>query len=306
VIGRAATALALLLAVSACSGPTPSSTELAQPSALLAPATPTIAGVPLRVDLGQTQCSISPLACSATVSVVDQETAIDPAWRPPSTDATWVTRFEDPTWFDALPIGGVPTIGTGPQRIVLTLLRYDDVTSFTPDGSPFLPSDLIARCTLDVAVEPDDPMVAITVSFTDDWSSIDGTCAIDLIPEAGAPGCPDRPWAGVGLAGLAGMTAVSRDSGRIELRNGTDRAYSFRVNTWEWAQLVQCESALTTSEVMRGPIGAGETVQIDVNAPFDVPVTIAFWKERCGEACEAPPFAAMRVARSPLPPMATD
>ena len=101
------------------------------------------------------------------------------------------------------------------------------------------------------------------------------------------------------------MTARSLDVARIELHNGTGRQYSFRVDTWQRGRLETCE-ALIEQEVVRGPIAAGETFEFLVDVPFDVPVTVAFWEQPCGEACDDDPFAALLVTRSPEQPMATD
>jgi hypothetical protein len=58
---------------------------------------------------------------------------------------------------------------------------------------------------------------------------------------------------------------------------------------------------LVESEVERGPIAPGATERVTLGQLAErigVPVTIAFWDQPCGEACQRAPIAALLVVRS--------
>lgn len=67
-------------------------------------------------------------------------------------------------------------------------------------------------------------------------------------------------------------------------------------------------TGLVESEIERGPIAADSTVRTilgEFAGRLDVPITIAFWEEPCGEGCQRAPVAALVVVRSPLAPGAS-
>ena len=133
-----------------------------------------------------------------------------------------------------------------------------------------------------------------------------------------AVGCPS----GVGLAthvlprqnlaalrarGYPGITAISTDRATIEITNHTGRTWYYRVSGWQLDQFETCR-ALGEVEVQRGPIAAGTTERVMLFGNWeqlDVPITIAFWDKRCGEACQREPIAAMVVVRSLIEPAAS-
>ncbi len=119
--------------------------------------------------------------------------------------------------------------------------------------------------------------------------------------------CPGRTWPPYPLSGIPGITATSTDRATIEITNRTGRTYSYRVSGWQLDQFETCR-VLGEVEVQRGPIapGATERVRLDVSWwQSGAPVTIAFWDEPCGEACQREPAAAMQVELSPIGPAAS-
>jgi hypothetical protein len=127
-------------------------------------------------------------------------------------------------------------------------------------------------------------------------------------PSGGPPSfCPGRTWPPYRLGGIPGITADSRDRATIEISNQSGRTYYYRVAGWQLARFETCR-AFGEEEVERGPIAAGATVRVMLTGNLeqnDVPLTIAFWDQPCGESCEREPVAAMLVVRSPLEPPAS-
>jgi hypothetical protein len=126
-------------------------------------------------------------------------------------------------------------------------------------------------------------------------------------PVASPTFCPGRTWPPYPLGGIDGVTAVSTDRQTIEITNRTDRTISFRVSGWEIAQFETC-LALGEAEVARGPIAPGTTQPVTVDPNWwrtAVPVTVAFWDERCGEGCTREPRAAIDVELSLIAPLAS-
>lgn len=247
----------------------------------------------------------SPYGCEASISfvpVLDAAATLDPEWLPEDAARFGIEPIDGSTWMvisaAVLPNGLAP----GHYLVVGAVAMTSDVASSAPDGSgPVVQILGSNECVTPLEVDETTTLVQVDVGF------IDGSCRLFVgkTPEAGRS-CPgERPWPGISLDGIDGMTATSRDQSRIELHNGTDRPYSYRVNTWEWYPPGTC-GELVDKEVVRGRIPAGKTLPLDVYVPFEFPVTIAFWEGLCGEACDADPFAAMLVTRSPERPMATD
>ena len=293
-------ALAMMLTSAGCASappPTPEASHLPVASSASAGATVVVTGA------GRIACPM-PYGCQASlaiVEVVDAAATLDPEWLPDEAAAFALTPGDGSTWMVGDLAGGPLSLAPGRYLVVGATATISDVASGAPGTSdgvlPVLSSDECVE-PLDVA----DQTVEVHVDATFDGQSC--TLVVATTSAAGLD-CPERPWPKIGLGGLPGMTATSLDLARIELHNGTGRQYSFRVDAWEHARLETCD-ALLAQEIVRGPIAAGDTFEFRVGVPFHIPVTIAFWDQRCGEACVAEPFAAMLVTRSPERPMATD
>ena len=127
-------------------------------------------------------------------------------------------------------------------------------------------------------------------------------------PDSSPTFCAGRTWPPYPLGGVEGITAISTDQATVEIANGTDRTYYYRVAGWEPTQFETCR-ALAELEVQRGPIAPGATERVTVFPDWresGVQVTVAFWEERCGEACNREPFTAIPVELSRVEPRATD
>jgi len=123
-------------------------------------------------------------------------------------------------------------------------------------------------------------------------------------PSIASTFCPGRTWPPHPLGGVPGITAVSTDRATVQITNGTDRTYYYRVSGWEPVQFETCR-AWGELERQRGPIlpGAAESVMVDTAwRQAGIRVTIAFWEQPCGEACAVNPVAAMVVDLSPVEP----
>jgi hypothetical protein len=121
---------------------------------------------------------------------------------------------------------------------------------------------------------------------------------------AASANCPGDTWPPYDLGGIPGIAARSIDRATVELTNRTDRTWYYRAAGWQVEQLETCRGLLEF-EIERGPIAAGAAVQVALAAfgeRIDVPITIAFWNEPCGEACQRAPVAAILVVRSPDEP----
>ena len=127
------------------------------------------------------------------------------------------------------------------------------------------------------------------------------------MPDASPTFCPGRTWPPYPLNGIDGITAVSTDRHTLEITNRTDRTWYYTVVGWQLDQFETC-LAFGEYEVSRGPIDAGTTVRVTVGQDWlqlGIPVTVGFWDERCGEACNREPIAAMDVELSPVVPVAS-
>lgn len=97
------------------------------------------------------------------------------------------------------------------------------------------------------------------------------------------------------------------DRATIEITNHTGQTVYFRVSGWKPDQFETCR-ALGEVEVVRGPLGPGDTERVMVDAGWQgagVSVTVAFWDGPCGEACAREPIRSMVVPLSPVEPAAT-
>jgi len=145
----------------------------------------TAASVHLNVRFaGRIGCATFPYNCTATLSVLEPNTDIPDAWRPPSTDPWWGPDYSQGTTgetFDPKPLGGSLAAAPGPHRLVLSLLGSYDTPSYSPDGSRAF--DLLGRCTADLEIGPDARSVDVLVTFAPDPANFRATCTL----EAGAP-----------------------------------------------------------------------------------------------------------------------
>ena len=152
-------------------------------------------------------------------------------------------------------------------------------------------------------------------------AAVVGACATSPTPSAPSPGavapslapsppfavqpnCPGDRWPPYDLGGVPGITARSFDRATVQLANRTGQTWYYRVAGWQVEQVETCRG-LVESEVERGPIAPGATIQLTLGAfvgRMEVPITIAFWDRRCGEACSRAPVAAMELVRSPEEP----
>ena len=151
-------------------------------------------------------------------------------------------------------------------------------------------------------------LVACAASTAPGNAPVPASPSVGASPSAAPPTfCAGRTWPPYRLGGIPGITATSRDRATIEITNGTTRTYYYRVSGWHPEQFETCR-AFDEREVERGPIAPGATVQAMIWAfgdRLDVPVTVAFWDEPCGEACHREPIAAMQVLRSAIEPGST-
>ncbi len=123
-------------------------------------------------------------------------------------------------------------------------------------------------------------------------------------PVAAATFCPGVLWPPYEFVGIPGITVSSVDRATVEVANGTGRIYYYRVTGWQPERFETCR-ALQESEVERGALAAGNTVRVTLGQLgdlMDVPITIAFWDEPCGEDCQRAPVAATLITRSAVEP----
>lgn len=143
------------------------------------PPVETGARLAVRFD-GALGCALFPYACSVTLSVLPAGTDVPDDWRPPITDPWWGADGPGDQSVDPQAIGNVPTLPPGSHRLVASVLGSYDTPSYAPDGS--VARDLLARCWLDVDIEPATAQVAVRISLEPDGTSFGGTCSIDLVP----------------------------------------------------------------------------------------------------------------------------
>lgn len=130
-------------------------------------------------------------------------------------------------------------------------------------------------------------------------------------PQPGSPsadaGCPGATWPPFEPAAIPGLTAAAPDRARVVITNATGETYHYRISAWEPARFEACE-ALLEAEIERGPIESGSEVRSTVGQfvdRSDVPITIAFWDGRCGEACQRPPIGGILLVRPARQPPAS-
>ena len=259
----------------------------------------------LDVSGGGDIACVTPFGCEATISflpVADAAATLDPEWLPGHAGRFEVEPSVGSAWMVVGPVDAPAALAPGAYLVVGAIATISDLASEAPDASgAVFPVIGSTECVEPLVVDDETSLVRVAVGFDRD------TCRLSIgkTPDASLVCTSDSPWSGIALGGIPGMTATSLDQSRIDLRNATDQAYSYRVNTWAWWPPGTCDE-LDGQEVVRGRIGAGDTLRLEVDVPFEVPVTIAFWEGRCGEACDADPFTAMLVERSTVRPIATD
>lgn len=121
---------------------------------------------PLAVTFdGSMGCATFPYGCIARLSVLAPGTAVDEAWRPPTTDVTWSGQasggFGEPK-----PAPGSPS---GRHLLVFSVLETSDVPTFGPDGS--VQMRLLGRCSVEADIPAQGDPVEVTVRFPADFSS---------------------------------------------------------------------------------------------------------------------------------------
>lgn len=105
----------------------------------------------------------------------------------------------------------------------------------------------------------------------------------------------------VGPSPVPGITVRAVDRGHFEITNATGRTYYYRVSTW-FTDLLDCGLGVTESETVRGPIKAGETIEVGEGSTKKVSVTVGIWDQPCGEACSSPPIGWIFVPVSSIEP----
>lgn len=145
-----------------------------------APAATSAPGVELVVELdGKIGCNAFPYGCLAKLSVLPAGTDVGSSWRPSAEDTGWAPAAMGDDTLDPTPYRPIPTLAPGASRLVVSLLGSYDTPSYAPDGS--ISTDLLARCILDVEVDPATGPVTVRVTFTPDGISFGGTCAIERV-----------------------------------------------------------------------------------------------------------------------------
>lgn len=115
--------------------------------------------------------------------------------------------------------------------------------------------------------------------------------------------CPD--WTlppDVGPSPVPGITVRAVDKGHLEIANETSQTYYYRVSAWS-TDLLVCGLGVTESEYVRGPIKAGETIEVGEGSTKKVPVTVGIWDQPCGEACSSPPIGWIFLPVSSIEPV---
>jgi len=162
--------------------PTPTTPPSPSAARAASPASPS-ASLTLAVR-GRVRCALFPSSCVAALSVLPAGTAPGPAWRPPATDPRW-TPVQAPfpgralTKLEPVPIGALPAIPVGANRIVVTLVASTDAVSFNPDGS--MVTWVAATCAADVVTTAVTRMVRVTVTFKAETMD---ACAVKVAPDA--------------------------------------------------------------------------------------------------------------------------
>lgn len=157
---------------------------------------------------------------------------------------------------------------------------------------------------------PSSPSATSTIPAPDVPTPAESASAVpkaSASPDPAPAFCPGRTWPPYAVGEVPGITAVSVDRATIEITNHTGQTVYFRVSGWKPDQFETCR-ALGEVEVVRGPLGPGDTERVMVDAGWQgagVSVTVAFWDGPCGEACAREPIRSMVVPLSPVEPAAT-
>lgn len=106
----------------------------------------------------------------------------------------------------------------------------------------------------------------------------------------------------VGSGPVPGITVRAIDRGRFEITNATGRTYYYRVSAW-FTDLLDCGLGVTESEYVRGPIKAGETIEVGEGSTKLVSVTVGIWDHPCGEPCTSTPIGWIFIPVSPIEPV---
>lgn len=167
-------------AVTTCGAPPPPPTATTPAATAPVVAASPTATVPINVRFrGRIGCATFPYGCTATLSVLEPNTDVPEAWRPPSTDPWWGPDHSSGTTaetFDPNPLSGSPAAAPGRHRLVVSLLGSYDTLSFAPDGSRAF--DLLGRCTADVEVPPEAAGLDVILTFTPDEASFRASCTV--------------------------------------------------------------------------------------------------------------------------------
>jgi hypothetical protein len=167
-----------LLGCSPTPSPFPTGPTTPAPTPLASPSPSSDSGAELVVDLGGTiGCGMFPYSCRAVLSVVPAGTEVEAVWRPPDTDPWWAPDGPSSEGFDPKPVGGIPTLAPGGNRLIISLLGSYDTPSYDPDGS--IATDLLSRCSIDIDLDPAAGPVEVQVTFTPDGLSFGGSCTIE-------------------------------------------------------------------------------------------------------------------------------
>ena len=149
---------------------------------------------------------------------------------------------------------------------------------------------VVAACGSSISGESDLPSASPTESPMESPIESQGQCANWTLP-------PD-----VGPSLVPGITVRAVDKGHFEITNATSRTYYYRVSAW-FTDLLDCGLGVTESEYMRGPIKAGETIEVGEGSTKLVSVTVGIWDHPCGEACSSPPIGWIFVPMSSVEPV---
>ena len=122
-------------------------------------------------------------------------------------------------------------------------------------------------------------------------------------PVAAATFCPGVLWPPYEFVGIPGITVSSVDRATVEVANGT--AGSTTTASRGGSPSGSRRAARSRSPRSNGELAAGNTVRVTLGQLgdlMDVPITIAFWDEPCGEDCQRAAVAATLITRSAVEP----
>jgi len=243
-------------------------------------------------------------------------------WCPPCQGETPILRQLDEAYRDkGLAIVGVAVQETTPDDVRAYAERYQLQYPIAFDASAdIFDTYRVFALPTQVFIGPDGtirqvvngPLTSETAKgWIEQWLPTASPSAAQAASPAASPAaaawCPGRSWPPYRLGGIPGITASSSDRATIQIDNHSGRTWYYRVSGWQLEQFETCR-ALGELEVQRGPIAAGATERVMLQGNWeqlDAPMTIAFWEQPCGEACQREPVAAMQVVRSPFEPPAS-